>query len=102
MQVAVDKLGRIQYCNENLYMDNGFLVDEPVYNIVLENYFNCYTRTRWNFKVFSVTTDTASNTWCRAPGKKGKKERRKKEGERKKEREEGRYIWLRLACFYDE
>ncbi|XP_073945873.1 aldehyde oxidase 1-like [Choristoneura fumiferana] len=67
-EVAVDATGRVQYCNENVYMDNGYVVDEPFSLFTLDAYNNCYEKARWNFKVFTVTTDTASNTWCRSPG----------------------------------
>ncbi|XP_047998096.1 indole-3-acetaldehyde oxidase-like isoform X2 [Leguminivora glycinivorella] len=67
-EVAVDATGRIQYCNENLYMDHGYIVDEPLMLATLDVYNNCYEKARFDYKVFNVTTDTASNTWCRSPG----------------------------------
>ncbi|XP_013136196.1 PREDICTED: aldehyde oxidase 1-like [Papilio polytes] len=29
---------------------------------------NCYNKTTWNFSLYNVVTDTASNSWCRSPG----------------------------------
>lgn len=67
-QAAVDMFGKIQYCIEKQYMDNGHVVDEPLFLATLDVYNNCYEKLRWNYRVYSVTTDTASNTWCRSPG----------------------------------
>ncbi|XP_061717702.1 xanthine dehydrogenase-like [Cydia pomonella] len=67
-EVAVDATGKIQYCNENLYMDHGYVVDEPLFLATLDVFNNCYEKARFDYKVFNVTTDTASNTWCRSPG----------------------------------
>lgn len=50
-------------------MDNGYVIDEVFTDGVLKMYNNCYDKARWNFKVYTVTTDTASNTPFRAPGK---------------------------------
>lgn len=69
LQVATDARGKVQYCNENIYMDNGYVVSEVINEGALVMYNNCYDESRWDCKLYNVTTDTASNTWCRAPGK---------------------------------
>ncbi|XP_047998098.1 probable aldehyde oxidase 4 [Leguminivora glycinivorella] len=66
-EVAVDATGRIQYCNENLYTDNGYVLDEPLFMGTFDVYNNCYEKARFDYKVFNVITDTASNSWCRSP-----------------------------------
>ncbi|XP_063385553.1 uncharacterized protein LOC134671625 [Cydia fagiglandana] len=67
-EITVDPYGKIQLCKEYMHMDNGYVIDEPLFAPVLDVYNNCYDKLRWMFRVFSVTTDTASNTWCRSPG----------------------------------
>ncbi|KAI8431846.1 hypothetical protein MSG28_004418 [Choristoneura fumiferana] len=67
-EAAVDISGKVQYCIEKQYMDNGYVVDEPLFLATLDVYNNCYDKLRWSYRVYSVTTDTASNTWCRSPG----------------------------------
>ncbi|XP_063385400.1 uncharacterized protein LOC134671467 [Cydia fagiglandana] len=67
-EVGVDLFGKVRYGKENLYMDNGYVVDEPLYVWTLDAYQNCYEKLRWLYRVYDVTTDTASNTWCRSPG----------------------------------
>ncbi|XP_063365129.1 uncharacterized protein LOC134653665 [Cydia amplana] len=67
-EITIDPYGKIQLCKEYMHMDNGYVIDEPLFAPVLDVYNNCYDKLRWMFKVFSVTTDTASNTWCRSPG----------------------------------
>ncbi|XP_073945872.1 xanthine dehydrogenase-like isoform X2 [Choristoneura fumiferana] len=67
-EVAIDTKGVVQYCNEDMYMDNGYIVGDNATGGSLTMYNNCYDKARWNFKAYNVTTDTASNTHCRAPG----------------------------------
>ncbi|XP_041981242.1 xanthine dehydrogenase-like [Aricia agestis] len=67
-EMAVDAKGVIQYNNFSSYSDNGYIVNEPLINLGLDVYNNCYDKTRWNYKAFNTLTDTASNTWCRSPG----------------------------------
>ncbi|KAJ2951519.1 hypothetical protein O0L34_g13669 [Tuta absoluta] len=67
-EVAVNKQGVIQYNNYNIYEDNGYKVNEPLGLFGVDAYYNCYSNSRWNFKSFNTLTDTAKNTWCRAPG----------------------------------
>lgn len=51
-----------------MYEDNGFTVNEKLQFFAVENYSNAYNGSRWNYKNFSTITDTAKNTWFRAPG----------------------------------
>ncbi|KAJ2951526.1 hypothetical protein O0L34_g13677 [Tuta absoluta] len=67
-EVAVNKKGVIQFNNYNIYEDNGYKINEPLALFGVDAYYNCYSSTRWNFKCFNTLTDTAKNTWCRAPG----------------------------------
>ncbi|CAH0625212.1 unnamed protein product [Chrysodeixis includens] len=67
-EAGVDCTGKIQYLNLDTYEDHGFTVNEQFNLLGLGVYYNAYDKSRWNFKSFSSTTDTASNTWARAPG----------------------------------
>lgn len=69
LQVAVNERGEIQYLNCDLYSDNGYIVNEPFLLLAADVYYNCYDQSSWNYNLYTVTTDTASNTWCRSPGK---------------------------------
>ncbi|KAJ0176322.1 hypothetical protein K1T71_008496 [Dendrolimus kikuchii] len=67
-EIGVNTLGIIEYCNYNLYEDNGFVRNEKLSSFIVNVYNNVYNSSSWNFKIFDVTTDTASNTFFRAPG----------------------------------
>ncbi|KAL0878800.1 hypothetical protein ABMA27_003830 [Loxostege sticticalis] len=67
-EVAVNSKGIIQYLNLNMYEDHGFMVNEKLTIFSVQSYDNCYNRSRWNYKNFDVLTDTAKNSWLRAPG----------------------------------
>ncbi|KAL4715707.1 hypothetical protein ACJJTC_006286 [Scirpophaga incertulas] len=67
-EVGVNNLGEIQYLDYNLYGDNGYIVNEELYNLGLDVIQNAYNSTRWNIKGNNVTTDTHKSTWCRSPG----------------------------------
>lgn len=45
------------------------MVNEKLTIFSVQSYDNCYNRSRWNYKNFDVLTDTAKNSWLRAPGK---------------------------------
>ncbi|XP_049875013.1 xanthine dehydrogenase-like [Pectinophora gossypiella] len=66
-EVGVNIAGAVQYLNMNLYEDNGFDIDELLSMLGIDAYYNCYDNSRWNYKCFNSTTDTAKNTWCRSP-----------------------------------
>lgn len=67
-QIAVNNQGVIQYVNEDLYEDNGYIINEPLIGFADAAFSNCYDKSKWNFKSYNVVTDTPSNTWCRSPG----------------------------------
>ncbi|CAH0755277.1 unnamed protein product [Diatraea saccharalis] len=66
--VAVNTEGKIQYLNLNLYEDNGYMINELLVMLAYPNFNNCYDSSCWNYNIYNITTDTAKNTWCRAPG----------------------------------
>ena len=66
--MAVNKSGVIQTAKYELYSDNGFSINEPFNLFIVDEYYNCYNNSRWNFRGFNVVTDTAKNTFCRSPG----------------------------------
>ncbi|XP_023950412.2 uncharacterized protein LOC112054753 [Bicyclus anynana] len=67
-EVGVNAEGVIQFINYDIYNDNGCDVAELIIEVILVNYFNCYNKEEWNFKCYTVITDTASNSWFRSPG----------------------------------
>lgn len=67
-QAGVDCFGKIQYLNLDNYEDHGYKINEQFNLLGLGVYNNAYDNSRWNFRTFSSTTDTAKNTWARAPG----------------------------------
>ncbi|CAH2233047.1 jg18398 [Pararge aegeria aegeria] len=67
-EIGVNKNGVVQYLNCDIYDDNGYIVDEPLIQKTVEQYFNCYNKEMWNFRCFDVITDTHSNSWFRSPG----------------------------------
>ncbi|CAB3227927.1 unnamed protein product [Arctia plantaginis] len=66
-EAGVNKGGEIQYINHNIYEDNGYKINETFSVLGRLIYSNAYKRERWNYKVYDSTTDTAKNTWARAP-----------------------------------
>lgn len=52
----------------DLYEDNGYCVNENFYGLSSDAIINCYNSATWTYNCYNVTTDTAKNTWCRAPG----------------------------------
>lgn len=65
---AVNERGVFQFGNLTIFEDNGFTVNETFEDPAVDVYYNCYNKSRWNFKLYDSTTDTAKNTWFRAPG----------------------------------
>jgi hypothetical protein len=53
----------------NVYEDAGSCWNEPVSFVTVEHIKSCYDTSTWAVTIFGVRTDTASNTYCRAPGK---------------------------------
>ncbi|XP_059045049.1 xanthine dehydrogenase/oxidase-like [Achroia grisella] len=67
-ELGVNNSGEIQYFEYHIYEDNGYVFADQVSQFVTTALKNCYNNTRWEHKIFNVTTDTASNTYARAPG----------------------------------
>ncbi|KAF9823388.1 hypothetical protein SFRURICE_006601 [Spodoptera frugiperda] len=67
-EVGVSSSGEIQYLEYHLYSDNGYVVSDPISPLQLAPIRNCYDNRRWQYKIFNVITDTASNTYLRSPG----------------------------------
>jgi hypothetical protein len=53
----------------NIYEDAGCHWNEPISYITIEHMKSCYDTNNWAVTGFGVQTDTASNSYCRAPGK---------------------------------
>ncbi|XP_044731803.1 indole-3-acetaldehyde oxidase-like [Chrysoperla carnea] len=66
-EVGVDDNGKIQYMKISIWMNYGYIANEPNAKAVLEHVFNCYNTETWDIKAYGVTTDIANNTYCRAP-----------------------------------
>ncbi|XP_073980918.1 uncharacterized protein isoform X2 [Rhodnius prolixus] len=67
-EVGVNDLGEIQYLNANVYQDDGHCPNDPAIQDTFLHIINAYNPSTWNMKGYGVTTDSASNTWCRSPG----------------------------------
>ncbi|XP_075977357.1 xanthine dehydrogenase-like [Anticarsia gemmatalis] len=68
-ELGVNKSGVIQYMNYNFYLDYGSNFNEYIISeLIIESFFNCYDKSRWNYNGFDVKTDLPKNTWFRAPG----------------------------------
>ncbi|XP_075976974.1 xanthine dehydrogenase/oxidase-like isoform X2 [Anticarsia gemmatalis] len=64
----INNSGVIQSINFNLYEDNGYKTNEQFTLLGTGAYNNAYKKSRWNYKSYDSITDTAKNTWARAPG----------------------------------
>lgn len=69
IQVGVNNSGVIQYSNCNLFEDNGYMINEQLTELGVDEYNNCYDESKWNYRSYDTITDNAKNTWCRSPGK---------------------------------
>ncbi|XP_063828755.1 probable aldehyde oxidase gad-3 [Ostrinia nubilalis] len=67
-EVAVNSQGIIQYMNLDTFEDHGFMVNENLTFLAIGSYNNCYNPSRWKYRNFDTLTDTAKNSWFRAPG----------------------------------
>ncbi|CAK1542922.1 unnamed protein product [Leptosia nina] len=67
-EVAVNASGVTQYVNLSYYSDNGCSFNDSAASSITSMMSSLYDVSRWNVKGYSVLTDKASNTWCRAPG----------------------------------
>ncbi|KAI8432032.1 hypothetical protein MSG28_004552 [Choristoneura fumiferana] len=66
-EAGVNLEGGIQHMKLSFYQDCGHIFNEVIAPITVEHVRNCYNAKRWKIEANSVATDTASNTWCRAP-----------------------------------
>ncbi|CAH2982952.1 unnamed protein product [Chilo suppressalis] len=67
VEVGVNKKGEIQYAISKLYEDNGYAVTEIVAVLGIDACVNVYKKLWWDYACYNSTTDTAKNTYCRAP-----------------------------------
>ncbi|XP_063828756.1 uncharacterized protein LOC135078111 [Ostrinia nubilalis] len=67
VEVKVSKSGRVQYMTYNLFEDNGHVTSEIISAIGVDVYNNCYKSLWWDYKCYNARTDTAKNSYCRAP-----------------------------------
>lgn len=68
--MGVDDDGKIQYLIANIIEDNGCNNNEGILEFTFGSFPNCYKKETWSVKTGTVNTDTASNSYMRAPGKK--------------------------------
>lgn len=67
-EVEVDNDGRIQKLNNEFWQDFGCSRNETVLPLTAQWFLNCYNTEYWSWNSWAVLTDSASNTYCRAPG----------------------------------
>ncbi|XP_053608655.1 uncharacterized protein LOC128674223 isoform X2 [Plodia interpunctella] len=67
-EVGVDNNGKIQYLEAQITEDEGCSHNDSVLSYVVDGFRHCYDSSYWHLKTAYVLTDTASNTFARAPG----------------------------------
>lgn len=67
-EVEIDNDGRIQRLNHEFWQDFGCSINESVVPLTAQWFLNCYVTESWSWNTWAVRTDSASNTYCRAPG----------------------------------
>ncbi|KAF9416490.1 hypothetical protein HW555_006157 [Spodoptera exigua] len=67
-EAGVNSTGVIQYINYEIHEDNGYKKNEQFTQLGEGQFNNAYNRARWNYTSYDSITDTAKNTWARAPG----------------------------------
>lgn len=67
--MGIDDNGEIQYLDAKLIQDNGSSNNENILSYAAGGFPNCYDTSKWSLSTATVTTDTPSNTFARAPGK---------------------------------
>lgn len=67
-QIDIDDEGRIQKLNHEFWQDFGCTLNESVVGLTAQWFLNCYKTDYWSWNSWAVRTDSASNTYCRAPG----------------------------------
>ncbi|KAF6204370.1 hypothetical protein GE061_002711 [Apolygus lucorum] len=66
--VGVSETGEIQYLNASVYQDDGSSPNDPAVGGTMQHMINIYDKSTWNVKAYDVLTESAGNTYCRAPG----------------------------------
>ncbi|XP_050344173.1 uncharacterized protein LOC126769429 isoform X2 [Nymphalis io] len=66
-ELGVNNDGVIQHADIVYYSDCGCSYNETSGSHIASIMCNLYDTSRWNIKGYSVLTDKAGNTWCRAP-----------------------------------
>ncbi|XP_014254822.1 xanthine dehydrogenase-like [Cimex lectularius] len=67
-EVGVNSEGEIQYLNSSIYQDDGHGPNDSSIGATIHHIKNVYDASVWKITGYGVKTDSASNTWCRAPG----------------------------------
>lgn len=67
-QLGVDAAGAIQYLDASVYSDCGCGFNDSPVDSAVAVIAGLYASDRFRLEGYSVLTDKASNTWCRAPG----------------------------------
>lgn len=67
-EVSINEKGKIQKLINTFSQDYGCSSNEDVVFATLPFFSNCYNSETFKVDSNSVMTDSASNTWCRAPG----------------------------------
>ncbi|XP_073946023.1 uncharacterized protein isoform X2 [Choristoneura fumiferana] len=67
-EIGVDDYGKIQYLEATVVEDNGCSNNENIISYMISGFKNCYNADYFSVKTATVTTDTSSNTFARAPG----------------------------------
>ena len=65
---SVDKAGKMTSVKMKIYCDSGYSYNESTSNSAASFARNVYVSKAWNISPVAVLTDTASNTYARAPG----------------------------------
>ena len=68
LQVGVNDVGEIQYLTAKMYEDDGHVPNDLTIGGTVHHFPNAYDSSTWTVFGYGITTDNASNTWCRAPG----------------------------------
>ncbi|XP_013162076.1 PREDICTED: indole-3-acetaldehyde oxidase-like [Papilio xuthus] len=66
-ELGVNDAGVVQYLNITYYSDCGCSYNDTQTYYLADSLNNLYDSKRFNITGYSVLTDKASNTWCRAP-----------------------------------
>ncbi len=64
----MDDNGILNNVDIKIFCDCGYTTNEATANDAATFAQNCYASKAWNIEPSAVKTDTAANTFCRAPG----------------------------------